>query len=535
VTVGGWTIDPASGDATREGRTARLQPRPLEVLLYLHENRGRVVSKEELLETVWEGRFVTQDVVWRAVCALRRALAGPGGSRPGLVETIPGRGYRLAPEEPPPSGGASPRSPRGRGRWRSLLVRRATPAALGLAAVLAGWLWLRADTRPPEAPTTPPAGAGEATDAREHYRRGIAFYKRLDEVDVERSIAAFRRALELDPHLVEARAALASSYCIRGLYRYDQADLDTALATARQAVAEAPDLAAGHKAMALSYRALGRNRQALESSRRAVELDPDYPEAAHNLGASLCHLGRPHLAVEWHRRAVALDRRQVVFAKGLADAYYLLGDWTRARRWYGEALEREPFHAPTTAILAKIDLLEGRVAAARELLAATLELHPESPELLLGAALVEHVRGDREATAEYLERASRATGGQDVETYLRQLSLLPPDESGPALDRFVEIGRASIERDDEDWWPRIVAAGGEAVAGHRDEALDLLSQAVELGFLDYRLLRVDPLYRELWGDPRFGAFTDRLARRVQRLREEVRREVGEPPPDLRVG
>jgi hypothetical protein len=74
-----------------------------------------------------------------------------------------------------------------------------------------------------------------------------------------------------------------------------------------------------------------------------------------------------------------------------------------------------------------------------------------------------------------------------------------------------------------------------AGAAHRDEALDLLSQAVELGFLDYRLLRVDPLYRELWGDPRFGAFTDRLARRVQRLREEVRREVGEPPPDLRVG
>lgn len=95
VRVGGWSIETDSGEASKGPRQVRLQPRPLSVLLHLARHRGRVVSKEELLANVWEDRFVTQDVVWRAISTLRRCLCDPDGPAASLIETLPGRGYRV--------------------------------------------------------------------------------------------------------------------------------------------------------------------------------------------------------------------------------------------------------------------------------------------------------------------------------------------------------------------------------------------------------------------------------------------------------
>lgn len=525
VRIGEWRIDPASGDASDGRRTLRLQARPLSVLLYLWERPGRVVSKEELLETVWEGRFVTQDVVWRAVSKLRRTLTGDGRARNTLVETIPGRGYRLVASRAPADEAAGLPSARGLPRW-PLSHRRVAVAVVTLVAVVAWWTW-RAGSDEPRAEMASGAltvASPVPADAREHYLRGLAYYKRLDPVDVERSIAAYQRALELDPGLVEARAALASSYCIRGLYRYDHAELEKALATANQAVGEDPSLPEAHKARARVYLALGKNRLALEESRRAVEIDPLYPEGAHNLGAALNRLGRPHEALQWHYRAVVLQPRQVVFAKGLGDAYYLLGEWSEARRWYREALEREPFHDLTTAELAKIEILEERFETARRLLARTLAVHPESPELLVQAALLEHVVGDLEAAKGYLESASRATAGKDARVYLRQLALRPAGERDAALERFVSVGQAAINAGDEDWGALVLMSGAESLRGRVDEAIELLSEAIDLGFMDYRRLQVDPIYAGLWDDRRFAAMMRRVSERARGLR------TVEPPP-----
>jgi DNA-binding winged helix-turn-helix (wHTH) protein/tetratricopeptide (TPR) repeat protein len=72
----------------------------MDVLVYLAEQPGRVVTKEELLEHVWKDTFVADGALFRHISELRRLL-GDDSRTPRIIETIPKRGYRLvAPVEP---------------------------------------------------------------------------------------------------------------------------------------------------------------------------------------------------------------------------------------------------------------------------------------------------------------------------------------------------------------------------------------------------------------------------------------------------
>jgi Tol biopolymer transport system component/DNA-binding winged helix-turn-helix (wHTH) protein len=71
-----------------------LTPRAFDVLVYLIENRGRVVEKGELFEQIWGETFVTDNALTRTVKEIRRATGDEAGS-PRYIETIPKRGYRF--------------------------------------------------------------------------------------------------------------------------------------------------------------------------------------------------------------------------------------------------------------------------------------------------------------------------------------------------------------------------------------------------------------------------------------------------------
>jgi hypothetical protein len=71
-----------------------LAPKAFEVFAYLVEHGGRLVTHDELLETVWPGSAIEPQAVKRHILALRSAL----GDRPKnslFIETIPKRGYRF--------------------------------------------------------------------------------------------------------------------------------------------------------------------------------------------------------------------------------------------------------------------------------------------------------------------------------------------------------------------------------------------------------------------------------------------------------
>lgn len=95
--VGDWEVWPLEGELKRQGKQKSLEPRVMQLLVYLAEHAGVVVSADQLLIDVWKGPFYGDNPVYKCVALLRRAL-GDDASAPRYVETLRKRGYRLIAE-----------------------------------------------------------------------------------------------------------------------------------------------------------------------------------------------------------------------------------------------------------------------------------------------------------------------------------------------------------------------------------------------------------------------------------------------------
>jgi len=88
------SVDPANAQILKAGQPVAVEPKAFRVLLFLLEQRGRLVEKEELLSAVWPGTFVTENALTREIALLRRVL-GDDSKATKYIETIPKRGYRF--------------------------------------------------------------------------------------------------------------------------------------------------------------------------------------------------------------------------------------------------------------------------------------------------------------------------------------------------------------------------------------------------------------------------------------------------------
>jgi DNA-binding winged helix-turn-helix (wHTH) protein len=92
-------VDTREGTVAGPGGSVRLEPKVMEVLTELASHRGRVVSRNELLDAVWPNVVVTEHTLTRCIYQLRTELGkiGTGPDQPDLdpIETLPKRGYRL--------------------------------------------------------------------------------------------------------------------------------------------------------------------------------------------------------------------------------------------------------------------------------------------------------------------------------------------------------------------------------------------------------------------------------------------------------
>src|SRR5687767_2229658 len=77
---------------TKSGETINLNPKAFDLLLVLVENHGKILSKNELLDTVWADQFVEENNLTVHISALRKIFGEKKGKNRFIV-TIPGRGY----------------------------------------------------------------------------------------------------------------------------------------------------------------------------------------------------------------------------------------------------------------------------------------------------------------------------------------------------------------------------------------------------------------------------------------------------------
>jgi DNA-binding winged helix-turn-helix (wHTH) protein len=124
--LGEWEFHVRSHELSRNGKTIRLEPRVASLLLYLAAHPGEPTSRTSLLEALWPGVVVSDEVLTNAVNKLRRAF-GDDRTHPKVIETIPKAGYRLllpvqaqasVTPTPPPSTGSQPASRAGKSRRR---------------------------------------------------------------------------------------------------------------------------------------------------------------------------------------------------------------------------------------------------------------------------------------------------------------------------------------------------------------------------------------------------------------------------------
>lgn len=101
---GRFQLDPVQRLLFREGVVVPLTPKAIDTLLALVENRGQLLTKEELLERVWPGTFVEEVTLAKNISTLRKTLGqAPGGGE--YIETHSKRGYRFVTEVHEVAGG----------------------------------------------------------------------------------------------------------------------------------------------------------------------------------------------------------------------------------------------------------------------------------------------------------------------------------------------------------------------------------------------------------------------------------------------
>src|SRR5262245_43719624 len=94
LTFGPFRLDSESGDLDGPLGRIPLTPKAMAVLLYLARRPGKLVAKNELLETLWPNVFVTDSSIKVCIQEIRRAL-DDDAKAPKIIETAHRRGYRF--------------------------------------------------------------------------------------------------------------------------------------------------------------------------------------------------------------------------------------------------------------------------------------------------------------------------------------------------------------------------------------------------------------------------------------------------------
>ena len=108
-----FLADPETWRLSRDGEEIHLEPVVLKLLFYLIANRGRLVTRQELIDTVWGDTVISESALTQAMARLRKAL-DDGSATPHYLETVRTQGYRFVAtvEELKYPDGASSASPK---------------------------------------------------------------------------------------------------------------------------------------------------------------------------------------------------------------------------------------------------------------------------------------------------------------------------------------------------------------------------------------------------------------------------------------
>lgn len=130
-----FVLDPRAFRLARHEEEIPLEPKAIDLLLYLVQRPGQLASKDELIAAIWLGTAVTDNALTRVVAQLRRALGDDAhGAR--YIETVPTRGYRFIAQPTWTVSGATATPKEGSSAWPRWAV---LTLATSLLLVVVAW------------------------------------------------------------------------------------------------------------------------------------------------------------------------------------------------------------------------------------------------------------------------------------------------------------------------------------------------------------------------------------------------------------
>ncbi|HVF30775.1 MAG TPA: tetratricopeptide repeat protein [Pyrinomonadaceae bacterium] len=243
-----------------------------QTLVHLVRNAGALLTKDELLKTVWRDVVVEENNLVKAIYAIRRFLDDMSES-PKYIETIPKHGYRFV-AKVARDGGESKADAGGK-------------------------------------PTKDFLGRSPAYDL---YLRGKVKVGNVKREETEAAIKLLEEAIALDPNFAEALGQLARAY-IRMAFNFSEGgDRDRFLENAEVAIEAAldlkPDLAEGHfaRGQLLWTHSKGfPHEQAIQSYKRSLESNPNADETYHQLSMVYGHIGLLDEALQVVKKAIEIN------------------------------------------------------------------------------------------------------------------------------------------------------------------------------------------------------------------------------------
>jgi DNA-binding winged helix-turn-helix (wHTH) protein/Tfp pilus assembly protein PilF len=403
---GEFTLDLDRAALLRLGKIVKLRPQSFDVLRHLAERHGRLVHKQEILDTIWGDTAVTDDSLTHCLIDIRKAI---GDSERSMIRTVPRRGFVF--EIPVESVELPEHQPRQRSSFK--LSASGKAAAVLVAIALFAGLALR--------PAIDPGAAVDSVvyDAADDlFQYGRFLFHRRSAGDVETAQRHLLHAVELEPGHARAWATLAGTYYIEAAQAgRERSELLAKLkVAAEEAVAIDPGLAEGWVRLSGYYRLTGDLEAAERLFRNATEAQANEPLILAMSAGKHLFRGEYETAIKLQEKALAQNPLSAIDRINLS--FFLM-----AAGRYEEALE-ENLRAHELLPDSGWDPLEGFALILLERFEEALAVvkgWPERPSKAAALAMTYHGLGDVEAS---LRAGASLQQPESIEAYVRMAELL---------------------------------------------------------------------------------------------------------------
>jgi adenylate cyclase len=520
--VGEWLVEPNLNRITRTNEKVSVEPKVIEVLAYMADYPGEVLSKEQIIQAVWPDTHVSDEVLRYSITELRKAFRDDA-KNPQIIQTIARRGYRLIAAVTKKASAAEYR-----GSIAVLAFTDISPAkdqtyfCDGISEEIVNNLTrikgLRVSSR-----TSSFAFKGKSEDIRMIGRKlGVATV-------LEGSVRKAANQLRISAQLINVEDGcnlwsesydreLKDVFVIQDeIARSIAATLKIAL-TPRESIAlskapttdlEAYDYYLRGKQFFYQYKTRG-VEFALKMYSRAIELDPIYVRAYAGI-ADCCsflfmHAGShdPHReeADRMSRKALDLDSESAEAHASRGVACSLKKNFVEAETEFEQAIHLDPTLFEAYYFYARICFEQGKLEKTIQLYEKSIEVNPQDYQAPLLVAQIYSDLGDEEKA-----EASRRRGVLAVESRLK----LHPDDSRALymganglvglgeFERGLEWAKQAIEIDPEEPMVLYNVACIQSLAHRYEDALDSLEKSVACGLKNKNWLEhdsnLDPLRR----------------------------------------